>query len=247
MRILASLACALLMAGCALDANLGKWDFGTVYVGETHTSSAIIWTNTGGTQAEVAGIGTSFNAGDPFVLQPAGYTASKLAKGQSTSPVQVVFSPVRAGTWSGSLVPLQIASSSGVVSAETVAIEGVAVAQKNAGSLGIGGGALVVGSAMDFGKVPVNANPAKSLRVDIINTSANPVQVNYRFKQGGQGYSVEGMAAPVTLKANGGKITVKLRFSPPRVGRLWDAVEFFDVTTATNMAGTALAGEGVAP
>ncbi|MCC6466028.1 MAG: choice-of-anchor D domain-containing protein [Planctomycetes bacterium] len=242
MRLLSLLIGALTLAGCTLSPTPNKWDFGTVWVGTTHTSNNITWTNTGSDPVDVLGVMTSFQAGDPFVVTPAAYQASTLGKNAACNPVRVVFSPVRAGTWSGKLEPLSNAGGK-TVTAGSVSIAGAAYAQTSSGVLGIGGAAITPGNALDFGRERVGANPGKSLRIDIVNGSTATLTLTYRFLAGGgPGFAVDG--TPATITAKPGRTTIKLRFAPTRLGKVWSAVEFIDQANGANIAGTALTGEG---
>jgi len=246
MRLFLLAAVALMLTGCySLEPNVRNVDFGEVYIGTSVTSADINWTNADKNPIEVVGVTPSFQPGGEFALQPLNYVGRKLKTNQACSPVQVVFAPRTIASFKASLEPFFLAVPGTSANARPVGISGSGVAQIQTGSIGVGGAGFVVGSAMDFGSVSVSAAQGKSMRIDVVNTSSAPISVNYRFVTGGQGFAVDSPTAPFTIAANGGKVTVKIRFTPQHVGAAWDAIEFFDVADpAANKAGTSLTGTG---
>lgn len=244
MRALPLLAVTLLLAGCfTLEPNVQTVDFGNVYVHTTATSANVDWKNTETQVVEVLGITPSFAPGGVFALTPTNYTATRLTKGMSCNPVQVVFSPVTTGVSNASMDTFHTAAPGKTANARPVSITGTAVAQIGAGDLTIGGQAISPGNALDFGSVSVQAAQGKSLRVDLVNSGAAPITVSARFINGGAGFSVDA-PTPIVVPPLPAKLTIKIRFTPNRVGRFNDAVEFVDTANAANKAGTAVTGMG---
>jgi len=244
MRTVLLAAAALLLGGCTLSSNVGGWDFGTMYVGETATSGNITWKNTGSDPVNFMGVMGSWGGGSPYSLQPSPYTGSTLAKNADSNPVQVVFSPVAAGTYTGTLDPVRDVGQGKTCTADKVKVKGVAVAQVAKGNLNIGGPAITNGNALDFGSVRANAGPARSLRVDVLNVGSAPVTVQARFKKGNEGFTIVSPGASFTIPANGRKVTVKIEFLPTSVGTHWDVIEFVDTTNSANLSATSLTGIG---
>ena len=234
----------IMLSGCTLSSNVGGWDFGTVYVGETSTSGNITWKNTGNDQVNFLGVMGSWSAGSPYSLLPATYTGTTLGPNGVSNPVQVVFAPTASGTYTGTMDPIRNVGAGKTVTADTVKVQGVAVAQVAKGDLSIGGTAITPGSALDFGSVRANAGPAVSLRVDVVNISNAAIQVQARFKKGNEGFSIVSPGANFAVPANGRKVTVKLQFLPTTVGTHWDVIEFVDAANGANICATSLTGVG---
>ncbi|MBZ0136909.1 MAG: choice-of-anchor D domain-containing protein [Planctomycetes bacterium] len=244
MRYVILAAISFLFSGCAtLTSNVSKHDFGKIYVGQTATSPNVTWKNGGNDKVAFIGVAGDWTAGSPFSLQPSPYTARDLSKNGVSNPVQVVFAPLAVGTFKGKIEPLQNVGFGKSATANVVSVQGEAVAQLANGALGVGGAAITVGKPLDFGRVKVNIGPASSKRVDVVNTSNQAIQVQARFKSGGQGFAINSPGATFTIPA-GRKVTVKLTFLPTSGGIKWDVIEFVDTANGKNVAGVVLTGEG---
>jgi hypothetical protein len=205
-----------------LALNPSSIAFGSVQVGGSSSQSEAL-TNTGGspvTVSQATASGTGFSI--------SGLTLPvTLNSGQSTS-FTVVFSPTASGAMSGSVN----ITSNGANPNLSIPLSGTGVA---AGSLAANP------SSLAFGSVQVGSN--SSLSETLSNSGGTPITIS-QASATGTGFSISGLALPVTL--NGGQSTsFKVLFAPTGTGATSGSVNITSNGANPNLSIT-LSGTGVA-
>lgn len=230
-----------LLSGCAdlVPVPTSKYSFGEVFVGTTKQSPPVRWRNRGEKSRDVLGL-VVFG---PFTIQGGTptFNAFQLDSGQETPPILFSFSPVVEGRVSGDAVP-QIAGAEGSVQGYQMDGEGVYLLTK--GALGIGGSQVPSGGFLEFGKVQMNAGYVEK-RINLVNSSANPITVKAKWEQGINGFMVARPAGPIVVPPRFRSVRVVIGFKPTNGGVITNAVVFEDVNDSQNRTGIATRGEGI--
>ena len=207
----------------ALGSNPTSLSFGNVTVGSNQSLSETI-TNTGGTSVTISQVGIS---GTGFTLS--GITAPvTLTSGQSAT-FSATFTPASAGSASGNITITSNASNPTL----TIPLSGA----------GVTPGLLTPNPAtLGFGSVIVGSKQA--LSETIINSGGSSVTIS-QVGISGTGFTLSGIAAPVTLTA-GQSVSFSATFTPGSTGSVSGNVTI--TSTASNPTLTIpLSGTGVAP
>jgi hypothetical protein len=207
----------------ALGSSPSSLSFGNVIVGSNQSLSETL-TNTGASSVTISQVGIS---GTGFSLSGI-TTPATLTAGQSAT-FSVAFTPQSAGSASGSLTVTSSASNPTL----TIPLSGTAVTP---GALGSNP------TSLSFGNVTVGSN--QSLSETITNTGGSSVTIS-QVGISGTGFSLSGIATPVTLTA-GQSATFTVTFTPASTGGLSGNITI--TSNASNPALTIpLSGTGAAP
>jgi HYDIN/CFA65/VesB-like, Ig-like domain/Abnormal spindle-like microcephaly-assoc'd, ASPM-SPD-2-Hydin/Right handed beta helix region/Flagellar-associated PapD-like len=203
-----------------LSASPGTIDFGNVAPGSS-ASQTVTLTNAGTgtltiTQANVSGSGFSLSGLKMPLILPAG----------QSSAFKAIFSPTVAGNATGSVSVVSDASNSPAV----VSLAGAGLTLQLSASP----------SSLSFGNVALGAKSTQA--VTLTNTGTGSITVT-EVKVAGTGFSVSGLAMPVTL-AGGQSTQFETGFTPAVTGNASGSISV--VSSASNSpASVSLSGTGV--
>ena len=211
------------VAPAILGSNPTSLSFGSVTVGNKQSLSGTV-TNTGSSSVTISQVGIS---GNGFTLSGI-TTPMTLTAGQSTT-FSATFTPVSAGSVNGSVTITSNASNPTL----TIPMSGTGVTP---GALGSNP------TSLSFGSVIVGSK--QSLSETVTNTGGSSVTIS-QVGISGTGFSLSGIAAPVTLTA-GQSATFSATFTPTSAGSSSGTISI--TSNASNPTLTiALAGTGAAP
>jgi hypothetical protein len=210
----------------ALGSNPTSLSFGSVVVGNKSTLSETV-TNTGGASVTISAVGIS---GTGFTLS--GITAPVTLAGGQSATFNVSFTPQSAGATSGNVTITSNASNPSL----TIPLSGTGTA---AGALGSNPTSLSFGSLLVGNK--------STLSETVTNTGGSSVTIS-AVGISGTGFSMSGIAAPVTLTAGQGA-TFSVSFAPTAAGTVSGNVTITSnasnptLTIPLSGTGTAVAGQ----
>lgn len=211
------------LAAGSLTANPSSANFGNVTVGNNQTVPVTV-TNTGGegvTLSSAAATGTGFSFTGPNL-------PITLNAGQGTT-FSVVFAPSATGVASGTLTINSNASNATL----SVPLSGTGVAQGQLGSNP---------SSFSFGNIQVGIS--KSLTGTLTNSGGTSLTVSAATASG-SGFSLSGLALPLTLSA-GQSTSFTVLFSPTTSGAASGSVSITSNGSNPNLS-IPLSGTGVTP
>jgi len=207
----------------ALGATPTSLNFGTVQTGNNQALSETV-TNTGGSTVTISQVGIS-GAGFTMTGIAAPLT---LTAGQSAS-FTVKFTPQSAGNASGNVTITSNASNPTL----SVALSGTGISP---------GGLSSSPTSLGFGSVTVGSN--QSLAEKVTNTGGSSVTIS-QVGISGAGFSVSGIATPVTLTA-GQNVSFTVSFAPTSAGPASGTVTITSTASNPSLA-IPLSGTAVTP